>query len=71
VELLPLEEVQTSFIGNKINTRNAKASYRPQELPETQFSFGTEIEETFENVSFIRPPGFVQEEEQRKHRQSN
>jgi hypothetical protein len=64
VELLPLEEVQTSFIGNKINTRNAKASYRPQELPETQFSFGTEIEETFENVSFIRPPGFVQEEEQ-------
>lgn len=64
VELLPLEEVQTSFIGNQRNTRNAKASSRPQELPETQLSFGTEIEETFENLSFIRPPGFVQEEEQ-------
>jgi len=52
---LPFDEVQTSLVGTQQNPRSAN---RPSE---TQFSFGTEIEETFDNASFIRPPGFVKE----------
>ena len=37
------------------------SQYETQWRNETQLSIGPEIEENFENASFIRPPGFVEE----------
>ena len=62
--LLPLDETLTTLVDDQRFARSVNGSSRSQKLPETQFSFGTEIEETFENASFIRPPGFVQETEE-------